>query len=335
MHALRFGGFLGVELFFVLSGFLIGTIIIESVARSPTALGWVPGFWARRWMRTLPNYYLFLLVNAALLLFGVTSARPDTYLPYVFFVQNLLWAHPPFFPEAWSLAVEEVFYFFTPLLVGLAVMTFRRTDKAILISLLAIFTTSIAARWYEVVSFNPAWDEDLRKVTLFRLDGIMLGFLFAWLLLDAKRRQALRSVKLVGWLCAPLLPVCIAFALQPIAWLDRSDFARVALFPLTSLGCVGLLALGLAWQPPLLVTRVGVALARWSYSAYLANLPVFFLIMHALGPTPGGDRAGAAMRWLIFVTATLLIAALAYRVVERPCLALRDRLFPDGKLLLH
>ena len=62
--------------------------------------------------------------------------------------------------------------------------------------------------------------------------------------------DALRSVKLVGWLCAPLLPVCIAFALQPTAWLDRSDFARVALFPLTSLGCVGLLALGPAWQPP-------------------------------------------------------------------------------------
>ena len=319
----------------MLSGFLIGTIIIEAVSRSRTALGWLPGFWARRWLRTLPNYYLFLLVNAALLLFGVTSARPDAYLPYVFFVQNLLWAHPPFFPEAWSLAVEEVFYFFTPLLVGLAVVIFRRTDKAILIGLLAIFAASIAARWYEVVSFNPAWDEDLRKVTLFRLDGIMLGFLFAWLLVDAKRRAAVRSVELVGWLCTPLIPICIYLVLQPAEWLNSSDFARIALFPLTSLGCVGLLALGLAWQPPAAITRVGAALARWSYSAYLANLPVFFLILHTLGPTPGGDRLGALLRWLIFVSVTLLIAALAYRVVERHILGLRDRMFPDGKLLLN
>jgi len=286
-------------------------------------------------LRTLPNYYLFLAVNAALLFYGITSAVPGSYLPYLFFVQNLVWPHPPFFPEAWSLAVEEVFYFFTPILVAAAVAIYRRNDKAILLALLAIFAASTAARWMHVASFDPTWDEGVRKVTLFRLDGIMLGFLFAWLYMDARRRAALRSVRLVGWLCAPLLPVCIYFVLQPTAWLDHSDFARIALFPLTSLGCVGLLALGIHWRIPAAINRVGAALARWSYSAYLANLPVFFLILHILGPTPAGDRAGAVFRWLAFVSATLLVAAFTYRRVEKPFLDLRDRMFPHGKLLLQ
>ena len=57
-------GVCGVELFFVLSGFLIGGIIIDTLARDPR---WLANFWLRRWMRTLPSYFLFLVVNVLLI----------------------------------------------------------------------------------------------------------------------------------------------------------------------------------------------------------------------------------------------------------------------------
>ena len=72
---LRFGGFMGVELFFALSGFLIGGILIRLSRGSGTH--WLRGFDARRWFRTLPNYYLFLLVNVLLVVFGIYSAELD------------------------------------------------------------------------------------------------------------------------------------------------------------------------------------------------------------------------------------------------------------------
>ena len=108
----RFGGFLGVELFFVLSGFLIGGILIRLSRQGGTH--WLGGFYARRWFRTLPNYYLFVLINILLVWWGTRPGELDEVWKYLVFIQNLFGPHPLFFPEAWSLAVEEVFYLFIP-----------------------------------------------------------------------------------------------------------------------------------------------------------------------------------------------------------------------------
>jgi peptidoglycan/LPS O-acetylase OafA/YrhL len=59
---LKAGGFFGVELFFVLSGFLIGGILIKDI-QAGFDFGILKNFWKRRWLRTLPNYYLFLIIN--------------------------------------------------------------------------------------------------------------------------------------------------------------------------------------------------------------------------------------------------------------------------------
>lgn len=114
---LKFGGFLGVELFFVLSGFLIGRIIFDKIEKSDTAFGWIPSFWFRRWMRTYPSYILFLILNLLL----IDNIRPDAQpnlLAFSTFTQSLTIPHPSFFGEAWSLAVEEVFYFSFPIVIS-------------------------------------------------------------------------------------------------------------------------------------------------------------------------------------------------------------------------
>jgi len=109
-------GYVGVEIFFVLSGFLIGTILWRMTAHFDAQA--LRHFWLRRWLRTLPNYFLFLALAALLAALGWRDTLPaqGQLWQYALFVQNLAWRHPDFFPEAWSLAVEEVFYFSLPLL---------------------------------------------------------------------------------------------------------------------------------------------------------------------------------------------------------------------------
>ena len=105
-------GYWGVELFFVLSGFLIGRILINNLINNVTIFS----FWKRRWLRTLPSYFLFLSVNTVIAItmqWGIGKWKVITYL---IFVQNLYFpASPNFFLESWSLSVEEWFYISIPL----------------------------------------------------------------------------------------------------------------------------------------------------------------------------------------------------------------------------
>src|ERR1700685_4034092 len=101
-------GFIGVEIFFVLSGYLIGGILLASCSRHGNMASWpiLRDFWMRRWLRTVPNYFLFIPVYIAAEHFR--WKRP--LLMYATFTQNLTWPISRFFGVSWSLTVEEWFY---------------------------------------------------------------------------------------------------------------------------------------------------------------------------------------------------------------------------------
>jgi peptidoglycan/LPS O-acetylase OafA/YrhL len=106
-----------VEWFFVLSGFLIGGMLIRGFEAQGTGWSSVRNFWLRRWFRTIPNYGLFLAVNAGLVWWGIREGRFEW--RFAVFAQGLAWPPdtPLFYSEAWSLAVEEWFYLLLPLLL--------------------------------------------------------------------------------------------------------------------------------------------------------------------------------------------------------------------------
>src|SRR5690349_15328487 len=80
----------GVDLFFVLSGYLVGGILLRYATTGAPSARRLLDFWQRRWLRTLPNYYLFLLVNIVLLYFGLSRGQLNySALYYFFFLQNL------------------------------------------------------------------------------------------------------------------------------------------------------------------------------------------------------------------------------------------------------
>jgi peptidoglycan/LPS O-acetylase OafA/YrhL len=106
----------GVDLFFVLSGYLIGGILIRDAESYGMSRDTIVNFWRRRWYRTLPNYYAYLLIAFAVdrpWKFGRT--RLVTLYPV--FLQNFAWNIGPFYIASWSLAIEDWFYLLFPLLI--------------------------------------------------------------------------------------------------------------------------------------------------------------------------------------------------------------------------
>lgn len=176
----------GVELFFVLSGFLIGGILIKIFqnTESPT-IRTIWNFWIRRWFRTLPNYYLVLILNILFVSYGIINEDFSQFnWKFFLFLQNFSQPFYGFFWESWSLSIEEWFYLLFPIILG----CFYLLGKALKISKKSIFLYSISlflliplllrvfvASKFEVDQF---WlGVKIYKVVIYRLDGIALGLL--------------------------------------------------------------------------------------------------------------------------------------------------------------
>ncbi len=321
----RFGGFMGVELFFALSGFLIGGILIR-LSRGSSA-NWLGGFYARRWFRTLPNYYLFLLVNVLLVVFGIYSAKLDAAWKYLFFIQNLFGPHPPFFAEAWSLALEEVFYLLFP---ALFLMVSRLLGlphvRSILVVAVAVIVLSLMARLLLANSIET-WDAELRKVIFLRFDTLMFGVLLAWVY---DRHPAwLKKPGLAAGMAMVFVACSVYYGLTTDAELSESLFAKTFYLSLVPIGCAGVLLVGIERRLPGWLASASGFLARISYSVYLVNLPVMLTLIHLFGCC-NYSPIGALGMWLAFMVLTLAISHGVYEGYEKRFNALRDRHYPSA-----
>jgi peptidoglycan/LPS O-acetylase OafA/YrhL len=307
----------GVEAFFVLSGFLIGGILLRQFAPGrPASLPQARDFWVRRWFRTLPNYYLFVAVNAIVFWTGLTPypMRPE----YLLFLQNL-WTFPPGpFGESWSLSVEEFFYLLLPLLILLACWLVRARQAALLAAAFALMAVPTVARLaLAAAGTEPQpWNEGTRSVVLLRLDALGYGVLGAmaaawrpalWNAHCGARAVVGVALAAVGvWLCVRLF-----FGLDaPLAYLLS--------LPLVSAGILLTLPWLEAIRPWGRTSRAAVtATSKYAYSLYLCHTPLAYLVLATMGAGP--------LQSLVWLGAAYAVAALVFHGFERPTTALRER----------
>lgn len=317
VQTLQFSGFIGVELFFVLSGFLVGQILIRQAEGGVSS--WLGTFYLRRMFRTLPSYALFLGLNVLFALVAMRPAVPDDWWKYLIFIQNLATPHPSFFPEAWSLAIEELFYIGFPLCflaVSWALGISRRT--AMLVTSLTVIVVSLVARGI-VAPDSTSWDAGVRKIASLHFDGLMVGVLLGWL--HQARSRILNGKALARTLVAVLMLCAIYLSMTPLATMNVSYFAKTFLFTVTSIGCAGLLVGSIDLCLPPGFRRVVTLIARSSYSAYLVNLPVLIL----MNQFAWNDRALGAGLFLLFNLTTFSLSFILYWNVEVPFYRYRDR----------
>jgi peptidoglycan/LPS O-acetylase OafA/YrhL len=302
----------GVDLFFVLSGFLIGSIYW----REERASGHVKlrRFLQRRWIRTIPPYLAALLLAWA----AVHIARGQSFdARYLLFAQNYL-PQMPFFQVSWSLCVEEHFYLVVPLM-----MTLIGNPKGRLL-LFAIGALAPALfRWHYAPIGTAAPFGFYQTATHIRFEGLTLGFALAWV--HGLRQPWWHAAqRYAAWLLAPLLV---------IGWLVATGPAqqRYTLFPsVVALLCSVLLVL-VAGRKPLIRGALAPpvrAIAITSYSVYLVH-PLMIHVGNSVNAYSDliGDRL------TLFVVWPLLIAGFGsafYYSIERGALRLRERWAPEG-----
>ena len=176
----------GVSIFFVLSGFLIGGILIKVLKENSLNSKLIINFWIKRWFRTLPNYLLILII-----LISLNSVFNDNfsiydYKRYFLFSQNLFSAHPDFFPEAWSLSVEEWFYLLIPIVLFISIKVLKISiDNSLLFTAFSIIISITLFRYFRyntlIIDEISVWDKTLRKQVFTRLDSLMYGVIGAYI----------------------------------------------------------------------------------------------------------------------------------------------------------
>jgi len=318
-------GWMGVDLFFVLSGFLIGRQVLAPLARGERFdFG---DFYRRRAFRILPAFLVVLLVYVA-----VPGAREvpgmDPWWKFATFTLNFNvdYTRNAAFSHAWSLCVEEHFYLAFPLL---AWWFARRASSARTVMLVAagVVLAGIAIRtgtWLHDDALAPPRNwfvEDIYYPTWCRLDGLLAGVLLA--VFNSYRPQAWArwGARANAVLLAGMATVALAM------WLfrERAGLSGNAIgWPVLSLG-IALLVFAAAQRHSWIGRRAvpGMAwLAAISYSLYLGHKIVFHLVDVGLGDALEGHGLVA---FGVYAIATLAGGALLHYAVERPCLQLRGK----------
>jgi peptidoglycan/LPS O-acetylase OafA/YrhL len=328
-------GWVGVQLFFVLSGFLITGILIDT-RDSPT---YFRSFYLRRVLRIFPLYYVFLA--GAFFVFPLVASTEWNELAgryqiwYWSYLAN--WSSPlglgiPGLSHLWSLAVEEQFYLLWPLIVS----SLRRRTL-IKLCVTVILVTPLVRLGINLVGLPP---NAAYEFTVARWDALAGGGLLAILMVEDSWRALLASVSnRIG--SAAVLALAVIF-LTTRGFVEDNllvqvvgQSAAVVLF-----GCVILVAVtptGARQEAARKYLRARWLrfLGKYSYAVYVFHFPVHIIASKYLGAAVNGpDDPWRILRWAAYVTAvgvvSTLLAIVSWSVLEKPFLNLKDKLAPRG-----
>jgi len=315
----------GVDLFFVLSGFLITGILLDTKELP----GYFKNFYARRALRIWPPYYAIFLLFFGLLTFFPNhdsfSTDVNTWPYYLTYTQNLFhFEHSKLFGPTWSLAVEEQYY------VVWAPVVFlfgRKSLRNILLGMIAFSLCFRVASFIRGASFDFVY-----TFTLCRLEPLAAGGLAAlWLRSD--------KCTLMRWSRAGFVALMIGLAGISLAQVDWGSSSPVYSYPFLAMAFAGVLALSLTANPA--TTFLGRALTqRWlvytgriSYGVYLIHVPIFICVSLAAQRLWGTTQySGFRQALLVCVAfaAVYAVASISWFCFEQPILRLKER-FRSGK----
>lgn len=347
-------GWTGVDLFFVLSGFLIGGLLLTEYQQRGGLH--IARFYIRRGFKIWPSYVLFILVitayiavlhrhNAQLGTDGLADV-PKVVWPYFLHIQNYVAPLEAVIAHTWSLSVEEHFYLVLPLVLLIALWRSARSGQASLAAIPWIYLCiAVVCMGWRTLNYliTPAEQFNLYSYyfpTHLRIDSLMAGVFLAYVVrFRAAWVEPLRQRRLA------LLLFSLACYAPAAMWIrDEISYFKTAGLTVLALGSMGFVLLawfadgdlaarkqqGLPGRAPAwarFLAWIGV----YSYSIYLWHLPFPRLIVQRATERLGvEDHAWTPLVGLIvFSVISIVLGMVMYRLVERPALALRDRLFPS------
>lgn len=320
-------GFVGVEMFFALSGFLVGGIIAKSLTNFDKYTA-IKHFWIMRWYRTIPNYAFYLLIHIFFLANTTTLfSTIKQHAHYLFFLQSFAWSHPQFFPESWSLAIEEWFYLLTPLSIWLLTKLKFSTQKSLIITIATLIIIPIALRTGIAFLRPDLGIEFHRKVVVLRLDAIMYGVIAAYM--HHKHHAIFKRNSAYSFLTGiTLLSTVLLYQFSGFANDLNKDipFKTIAL-SLTPFACALLIPFLFQQKasPSKVSGNVIYFFAKISYSLYLCNLIALEIIQRHIIKSNATSLQISIFAFFAFLLLCSLIATFTYKYVEKPFLNYRNK----------
>jgi len=318
------GGFLGVDLFFVLSGFLITSLLLAETKRR-NVRGVLRRFYVRRVFRLTPAILLFLTFHAILALWENTSMRSELRSARAVIFYHLNWhfiwdpKHSVTdFGHLWSLAIEEQFYIVWPIvLLGLVLIRLKpQVIIGVILFLIFVVYLRRVALWNDGV-----WWMQIYTRTDARVDSLLIGALAAFVFRYFRVPPLLSKAMMYVSLLVALSTFAYFGRVQPSRFLYHSGFTLIAvLFAFVVFGLSNsnsVLGKALSCRPLRFVGKI-------SYGLYIWHLPVFRVLARHMETGTRISRLGLGL-FLAF-TATLI----SWYAVERPALKLKNRGFGQG-----
>ena len=304
------GGFIGVDIFFVISGYLITSIILADLESGSFSLR---NFYERRARRILPALFIVMLACIPFAWLWLTPSRLDSFGQSIIaanlFVSNILfWSETGYFLPAaetkplmhtWSLAVEEQYYLLFPLFLLLGWRRFSRNTLYLILTTVGITSFALclyAAEHYPSANFyllpTRGWE-------------LLLGSLCAIFLKENRHAE---------WKNGSLAAIGLALICFSVFWIDQSDRHPGWITLLPTIGCTLFILFGTANTLPgkVMGYRPLVVIGLISYSAYLWHFPILVLPEHRLIDSPGVSSTLSAL------AITLVISVVSWRYLETP-----------------
>lgn len=304
-------GFLGVDIFFVLSGFLISTLLIREKSR--TGKIGLANFWMRRILRLTPAYYSLLLV---LLLTYLVLKPHDAHtlalfrgLPiYAFYLSNWIEPDVPNLGVTWSLATEEQFYLIWPIIEA-----FASPFSAFVLWAIAV----LANQAFNFAIFDITIHLSVLDVTF---APILLGVALGHLLNEQRTFDLL--TKVAGFPHATLFYATLLLIILNVPVSDISGLPRLTFHVITTLFICAVILSPTSATTRLLETKLVAFIGTISYGMYLYHM---FCLHAARAIVSRLNFPSYPTVFLIGILITIAVASASYYLLERPFLKLKNR----------
>jgi peptidoglycan/LPS O-acetylase OafA/YrhL len=322
------GGHVGVDVFFVLSGFLITTLLVEEWDRSSQID--LKYFYARRALRLLPallGLLIFLQAFALIRLHGSYFwTVQKSIVASLFYCANWMRvsnnASMGPIPHTWSLSVEEQFYFLWPPILLLLLPRIRKNH---LIVLLLLIISLLAFHRSVLWTGEASWSR-IYNGTDTRIDELLFGCVAA-LLVGTEWFRSRSPKKIIDYLCFPAGSLLLGFLVRPMSHRTMSIYGWVPIeLAIAVLLCwivsaeTGFIRKALSFAPMAWIGKI-------SYGLYLWHVPIFFKI--------GGLNLPNTAKTITMFTVSLTAAAFSHYFIERPFLRLKAKMRRSVQVLVQ
>ena len=298
---LEYFSLLFVEFFFVLSGFVLYPQLIKILDNKKNLVI----FYKRRWIRTLPLYIITLFVVSAL----TSELFSKDFFKYLFFIQKIIpnFTNNDYYPIAWSLSIEELFYLFFPILI----LIFNKQN--IIKNTIVIFFGIIIFKYFLTNDFDSNF---FRTGTLLRFDAILLGFLL--------RHFYHKLFKLKFFLLTTFIIIFFLYYQGQnyiISLQEEHEIKYMFILMLQLLSVLSLLLF--TFIEPLIIKynfirNFSLLISKQTYSIYLIHI-IFIYLLDKI-------QFSFTITNIIYLPSLFVVSSLIFNYIEKPLLNLRPKM---------